>query len=205
MNVTPASYALSRTLVDLRGDTANASDAYNGVYETLAAFGEDALQLATRACIRVVPLRKGEQYGTASREIADMGASIDNWPTPPAGIFVVRERCVYLRSYSPMCASHEFSHALDCALGQHGRYHSASDPDIANAFAAAREFVTNYACVSRDEYFAESLRAFLGVNEPASPWPTVSRERLKHIDPSIHDYIERLFSGGFRQALATAA
>jgi hypothetical protein len=47
----------------------------------------------------------------------------------------------------------KFGHALDCALGG-GVYRSGYDSDIRKAFAAAKDFVTVYAAVGRDEYFA---------------------------------------------------
>ncbi|HEY1881728.1 MAG TPA: hypothetical protein VGG51_01645, partial [Candidatus Cybelea sp.] len=44
-----------------------------------------------------------------------------------------------------------------------------------------------------DEYFAESLRAYVEANDSASPWPRATRARLRHIDPGMHDYVEMLF------------
>src|SRR6185437_12140151 len=48
---------------------------------------------------------------------------------------------------------------------------SGIDPRVRANFTNARAFVTPYAATGIDEYFAESLRAFVGVNDPVSPWP----------------------------------
>ena len=101
---------------------------------------------------------------------------------PPAGLFVVEERTVYLRSTSPMTVAHEFAHALDCALGG-GVYLSGVDPRVRRAFRDARAFVTPYAASALDEYFAECLRAWVEANDARSPWPRATRARLREIDP----------------------
>ena len=115
---------------------------------------------------------------------------------PPAGLFVVEERTVYLRSTSAMTVAHEFGHALDCALGD-GVYRSGYDPQIRAAFAGASAFVTPYAATGLDEYFAESLRAYVGANDGASPWPKATRARLHCIDRPMHDYLQSLFETEF--------
>src|SRR5579862_1404698 len=83
------------------------------VARTLGAFGENALAFAVRRGIRVVPLTARLRYHDASRALRRLGVDVDAWPVPPAGLFVVEERTVYLRSTSPMTVAHEFGHALD--------------------------------------------------------------------------------------------
>src|SRR5579883_1717273 len=85
------------------------------IKETLQAFGGDPLRFAQRAGIRGVPLNAGERYTETSSALRRLGIEIDDWPVPPAGLFVVEERTIYLRSYTRMTIAHEFGHALDCA------------------------------------------------------------------------------------------
>ena len=125
------------------------------VLETLLRFGRGALVYALRSRIRVMLLRPGELYREASHALARLGIDVDAWPAPPAGLFVVEERALYLRSRSPMTVAHEFGHALDCALGG-GVYRSGIDPQVRALFANATSFVTPYAATGVDEYFAES-------------------------------------------------
>jgi hypothetical protein len=111
-------------------------------------------------------------------------------------LFVVEERAVYLRSHSPMTVAHEFGHALDCALGG-GVYRSSIDPQLRRLFAAAKAFITPYAATGTDEYFAESVRAYVEANDPASFWPRATRSRLRRIDPQMYEYVADLFANGF--------
>jgi hypothetical protein len=150
--------------------------------------------LRERIC--VVPLHDGERYGSASKTLARLGIDVDRWPAPPAGLFVVEERALYLRSRSPMTVAHEFGHALDCALGG-GVYRSGIDPRVRAFYCRARAFVTPYAATGIDEYFAESLRAYVGVNDPQSQWPRATRERLRRIDASMCEYVASLFENEF--------
>ncbi len=163
---------------------------------SLARFGEPALTFAASRGIRVVPLGGTQRYRDASASLRRLGVDVDAWPVPPAGLFVVEERTIYLRSVSPMTVAHEFGHALDCALGG-GVYRSGYDRTIRGAFANAREFITPYAATGLDEYFAECIRAFVGVNDPHSPWPSATRERLQCIDPPIAAYIDEIFARDF--------
>ena len=103
---------------------------------------------------------------------------------------------MYLRSPTPMTVAHEFGHALDCALGG-GVYRSGYDARIRAAFSNARSFVTPYAATALDEYFAESLRAFVNVNDALSPWPKATRRRLASIDPEMHAVVRELFANAF--------
>ena len=112
-------------------------------------FGKGALAYALRSRIRVTLLRSGELYRQASSALARLGIDVDAWPAPPAGLFVVEERSLYLRSRSPMTVAHEFGHALDCALGG-GVYRSGIDPQVRGLFANATAFVTPYAATGVD-------------------------------------------------------
>jgi len=161
---------------------------------TVARFGPGALALAADAGIRIVALESGGAYRDASAALRRLGAGVDEWPAPPAGLFVVEERTMYLRTCSPMTIAHEFGHALDCALGG-GVYRSTTDCAIRSAFAAATAFVTPYAASAVDEYFAEAMRAWVGVNDVRSLWPRATRERLRTLDPTIADILAELFAG----------
>jgi hypothetical protein len=158
----------------------------------LARFGDGALRFAARFGIRIVPLRAGQRYRDVSGVLRRLGVDVDAWPVPPAGLFVVEERAVFLRSASPMTVAHEFGHALDCALGA-GVYRSGYDARVRAAFSAARTYVTPYAATGLDEYFAESLRAFVEVNDAQSPWPRATRARLRAVDPAMCDFVAGLF------------
>lgn len=174
--------------------------AESAVIDTLVRFGRGALAYAVRSRIRVMLLRTGELYREASHALARLGIDVDAWPAPPAGLFVVEERALYLRSRSPMTVAHEFGHALDCALGG-GVYRSGIDPHVRALFASATSFVTPYAATGVDEYFAESLRAYVEANDAASPWPRATRARLRHADPSMFEFVELLFVREFGERL----
>lgn len=158
----------------------------------LRRFGPGARSLAERAGVRLVVLADGERFGDRSEVLRRMTSGVDGWPIPPAGLFVVEERTIYLRSTSPMTVAHEFGHALDCALGG-GVYLSSVDPRIRRAFSRATAFITPYAASACDEYFAEGLRAWVGVNDPGSLWPRATRERLHAIDPRLAAVLTSLF------------
>ena len=166
------------------------------VVETLLRFGRGALAYALRYRVRITLLHSGELYREASHALARLGIDVDAWPAPPAGLFVVEERALYLRSRSPMTVAHEFGHALDCALGG-GVYRSGIDPQVRALFANATAFVTPYAATGIDEYFAESLRAYVEANDSTSPWPRATRARLRHSDPGMHEFVELLFEREF--------
>lgn len=166
------------------------------VVATLVRFGMGPLAYAREGGIRIVLLVAGEAYAGASAALMRLGIDVDAWPCPPAGLFVVEERTVYLRSRSPMTVAHEFAHALDCALGS-GVYRSGVDPRVRRLFANAPAFVTPYAATGLDEYFAESMRAYVGVNDASSVWPRVTRERLQRLDPEMHDYVDSIFRAEF--------
>ncbi len=56
---------------------------------------------------RVRPLTRNERYRDVSPALRRLGVDVDAWPVPPAGLFVVEERTVYLRSFTPMTIGHE--------------------------------------------------------------------------------------------------
>jgi len=163
------------------------------IESTLARFGSGAVRFAQDAVMRIVCLGQGERYSEASPALRRLGAGVDSWPAPPAGLFVVEERTIYLRICSPMTIAHEFGHALDCALGG-GVYRSTTDMQIRAAYAAATAFVTPYAASSVDEYFAEAIRAWVGVNDIDSLWPRATRDRLQRVDMTIATYVRDLFA-----------
>lgn len=169
------------------------------IVRTLRKFGAPALRFALNKHIRAVPLAPGERYKDRSEALRRLGVDVDAWPAPPAGLFVVEERCMYLRSRSMMTVAHEFGHALDCALGD-GVYRSSIDPWLRQLFSQARTFVTPYAATGSDEYFAESLRAYVEANDANTFWPRATRDRLRRIDPQMYAYVERLFSEDFTAA-----
>ncbi len=169
------------------------------VVDTLVRFGAGALSYAIGARVRIALLRPRELYREASAALARLGIDVDAWPAPPAGLFVVEERTLYLRSRGAMTVAHEFGHALDCALGG-GVYRSGVDPRVRTLFAKAKAFVTPYAATGLDEYFAEALRAYVEANDAASPWPRATRARLQRIDPGMYDYVDRIFRAEFRTA-----
>ena len=158
----------------------------------LCRFGAAAVERARTAGTRIVALHAGERFSDRSNALRRLGAGVDRWPIPPAGLFVVEERTIYLRSVSPMTVAHEFAHALDCALGG-GVYLSGVDPRIRRAFERATEFVTPYAASSVDEYFAECVRAYVEVNDPHSLWPRTTRDRLRTIDPRMAAIVASVF------------
>ncbi len=168
-------------------------DARSAIDGILDRFGPAALDVAAKSGVRVIHLARGEGYSVRSPALRRLASRIDDWPVPPAGLFVVEERTVYLRSTSPMTVAHEFAHALDCALGG-GIYLSGVDPRIRRAFHEARAFITPYAATALDEYFAECLRAWVEANDPRSPWPRATRARLRAIDPPMATVVESLFT-----------
>jgi hypothetical protein len=154
-----------------------------------------AQALFTRAHCSIVTLKPGELYKNRSSALSRLQIDVDAWPAPPAGLFVVEERTVYLRSLDPMTVVHEYGHAIDCALGG-GVYYSGIEPTIRKAFADARNFVTPYAATGVDEFFAECFRAWCGANSEGSAWPRVSRERLRTLHPGMFEIFAQRFGDG---------
>lgn len=178
------------------------SPSHAGIARTLIRFGACALNFAGAHGTRIVALNEGETYYRRSAALQRLRIDVDRWPAPPAGLFVVEERTVYLRSRSAMTVAHEFGHALDCALGR-GIYRSSLDPHLRRLFESATHFVTPYASTSVDEYFAENVRAYVEANDEASFWPRATRERLLRLDPLMHRYVEELFAGEFAATAST--
>lgn len=181
-------FSTARALIE----TVNAAH-ISSIVKTLECFGDPALRFAYERRIRILPLKNGDRYESVSATLRRLGAAVDDWPAPPAGLFVVEERTVYLKSRSAMTVAHEFGHALDCALGD-GVYHSASDPELRRLFETATDFVTPYAASAIDEYFAEGLRAFVNCNDPSSFWPRASPSRLRRVDGKLYEYISGIFN-----------
>ncbi|MGH7737998.1 MAG: hypothetical protein ACREMP_09070 [Candidatus Tyrphobacter sp.] len=171
------------------------------IVEALALYGTAPLRFALDGGVNVVALPKGARYRELSSALSRLGVDVDAWPAPPAGLFVVEERTVYLRSRSPMTVAHEFGHALDCVLGS-GVYRSGIDPIVRGCFSNAQAFVTPYAASGLDEYFAEALRAYVEANDDASAWPAATRARLRCVDPVLYAYVDELFISGFAHANA---
>jgi len=160
----------------------------------LSVYPTPLLERLVATDCRVRSLQDGERYRDVSRALRRLGVDVDAWPVPPAGLFVVEERTVYLRSRSPMTIGHEVAHAIDCALGD-GVYRSGYDPQIRAAFASARSFVTPYAACGLDEYFAECVRAYADVfNDVDSPWPPATRERLRVCDAAMYEIVADIFA-----------
>jgi hypothetical protein len=163
-----------------------------GVAMTLSHYGAGVLRYARERDIRIRILAKGETFIQASPEMTRLDIDADAWSAPPAGMFVVNERTVYLRSRSAMTVAHEFGHALDCALGG-GVYRSGIDPDCRALFVKARSFLTPYAATGLDEFLAEAFRAWMDHgNDASSSWPRATRERLERIDPRLYGYVSML-------------
>ena len=167
------------------------------IESTLRRFGAGSARVARDAGIRIVALARGEGYRDCSKALRRLAAGVDDWPIPPAGLFVVEERTMYLRSFSAMTVAHEFAHALDCALGG-GIYLSSVDPRIRRAFERATAFVTPYAASGLDEYFAETMRAWVEINDPQSLWPRATRARLAAADPAMTAVLASLFANELR-------
>lgn len=186
--------ALAEALIDPHGRVP-----VHTIAETLERFGSGALRLAHGVGTRIYPMQRETRYTAVSPALRRLGINVDDWPAPPAGLFVVEERTVYLRSRSAMTVAHEFGHALDCALGG-GVYRSGIDPALRILFNAAKQFVTPYSASGIDEYFAEALRSWIEVNDRTSHWPRATKARLRRIDPGLYDYVERLFHVDFQAA-----
>jgi hypothetical protein len=81
-------------------------DARASIDAVLDRFGNGALRLAANVGVRVIHLRAAETYRDRSPALRRLASGVDEWPVPPAGLFVVEERTVYLRSTSPMTVAH---------------------------------------------------------------------------------------------------
>jgi hypothetical protein len=166
------------------------------IVRALAAFGEKALAavVAGGVCIAIVPER--ERYAEFSRVVARLVPGIDDWSAPPSGLFVVEEKRILLRDRAlTMTVAHEFAHALDAVLARKPRsYFSYESEELRRCFATTAGFVNEYAASALDEYFAESVRAYLEVNDSHCAWLPLTRFELKARDPKMFALIEKLFS-----------
>lgn len=150
--------------------------------------------LVDEMAIRVVfigPFQKYRDYSERLRRLR-----VDRWQRPPLGVFVAAERALYVLYPAPAVVAHEYAHAIDCALGG-GGYFSVAHAGVRRAFRAARKrkaFITPYALVGVDEYFAEGMRAMVGVYEDEHFWPPVSPELLREVDPALYAILARMWA-----------
>ncbi len=163
--------------------------------DALACFGEAALGSARQAGTTIALVPPGEQFASFSSSVARCAPAIDQWASPPSGLFVVDERRILLRPHAlRMTAAHEFAHALDATLARKKRsYFSYESEELRYYFATATGYVNEYAASSLDEYFAESVRAYVEVNDERCAWLPLTRQDLYLRDPRMFALIERLF------------
>jgi hypothetical protein len=167
--------------------------------DVLAAYGEQALVAAARSGFTIAIVPDGQPFASFSSSVARCAPGIDAWAAPPSGLFVVEERRILLRPHAlRMTAAHEFAHALDALLARKLRsYFSYESEELRYYFATASAFVNEYAASSLDEYFAESMRAYVEINDERCAWLPLTRQDLYLRDPRMFALIERLFKGGF--------
>jgi hypothetical protein len=168
--------------------------AHGTLSSLLARLGEDVSEVLADAGCHYVVLEPGQRFADVSAVLRRISAGVDSWPIPPAGLCIVEERKVVLRSISPMTVVHETCHLIDVTLGG-GVYLSGIEPRIRRAFNAATAFCTPYAASACDEYMAECLRAWHGEfsNDPHSLWPKATRERLQQLDPTMYEIVREIF------------
>jgi hypothetical protein len=165
----------------------------------LAAFGEAALTCARDAGITISIVPSNVRFSQVSASVARCVPGIDDWSAPPSGLFIVEDRRVLLRDRAlSMTAAHEFAHALDASLARRKKsYYSFENEELRYYFATATGYVNEYAASGLDEYFAESVRAYVEVNDPACAWLPLTRQDLFLRDPRMFGLVERLFASGF--------
>ncbi len=163
--------------------------------KALACFGRRALERAARSGVRVTLVARGRPFTQYSQSVASLVPDIDRWQAPPAGLFVLEERLLLLRSNAlRMAAAHEFAHALDAVLAKQPRsYFSFESAEVREAFARATGFVNEYAASGLDEYFAECMRAYVEVNDDRSTWMPLTRQALCVRDPRMFAIVEGIF------------
>jgi hypothetical protein len=167
----------------------------------LASFGEHALAAAVEAGVRIAIIPEGRRYSEFSPSVAALVPDIDNWSAPPSGLFVVEERRILLRGCAlAMTTAHEFAHALDAILAERKRsYFSYESLELRHCFSTATGFVNEYAASGLDEYFAESVRAYLEINDSRCAWLPLTRHDLFTRDPRMFALVEGLFADGFKK------
>ncbi|TAM65811.1 MAG: hypothetical protein EPN48_18255 [Microbacteriaceae bacterium] len=161
-----------------------------------AYYPEHVLAFAAKHGTRVVPLAPGVSYCISSVTLSKIAPHLDTCPSPPAGLYVIAEKTAYLRKVNDLAVVHEFAHALDRSLGEAGGYDgylSFADQSVREAFHVKRGFTTPYAASALDEFFAESVRAYVEANSDRCPWPKATRERLLAVNPAMYEIVERLF------------
>lgn len=168
----------------------------------LASFGSAALRAALDARIRIAIISDAERLVAHSTSLARCAPNIDEWSAPPSGLFVVEELRVLLRDRALlMTAAHEFAHALDAILARRRRsYFSFESVELRHYFATATGYVNEYAASGLDEYFAESVRAYVEVNDARCAWLPLTRQGLFLRDPRMFALVEGLFASGFETA-----
>jgi hypothetical protein len=169
------------------------------VVKVLASFGGHALAAAVKAGIKMTVVPDGRGFSEFSAAVARLVPGVDGWSAPPSGLFVVEERRVLLRSRAlSMTAAHEFAHALDAVLARRPRsYYSYESEELRFYFSTATGFVNEYAASGLDEYFAESVRAYLEINDSRCAWLPLTRQDLFLRDPRMFALVERLFASRF--------
>jgi hypothetical protein len=165
----------------------------------LAKFGDRALQAAVRGGVRLALVPEGRRFSEYSLAVASLVPGLDEWSSPPSGLFVVEERRVLLRSKAlSMTAAHEFAHALDAVIATRPRsYFSYENEEVRHLYSSATGFVNEYAASGLDEYFAESIRAYLEINDSRCAWLPLTRYDLRARDPRMFDLIDSLFRSAF--------
>ncbi|HEX3464242.1 MAG TPA: hypothetical protein VHS78_09380 [Candidatus Elarobacter sp.] len=149
--------------------------------------------LADQIGIRTVligPFQKYRDYSPLLRHLR-----VDRWPKPPLGVFVIAERTLYVSYPAPVVVAHEYAHAIDCALGG-GAYFSVAHPGVRRALRRARKrksFITRHAGSGVDEYFAEGMRAMIGVDDHHHPRPAVGRACLRRLDRDLFEILNAIF------------
>ncbi len=163
----------------------------------LAPFGRTALARVVDSGVRARIVPKNRSFSRCSRSVAALVPDIDRWQAPPAGLFVLEERLLLLRPHAlRMAAAHEFGHALDAVLAERPcSYFSFESMTVREAFRCTTGFVNEYAASGLDEYFAESLRAYVEVNDERSTWSPLTRQTLFERDPRMFAIVERLLCG----------
>ncbi|MDQ6780857.1 MAG: hypothetical protein M3Z37_06865 [Candidatus Eremiobacteraeota bacterium] len=158
----------------------------------LRPFGEGALRAARDGGVRIRVLPASRKFAQCSPDVAAIVPDIDDWSAPPAGLFVLSERLLLLRSRAlRMTAAHEFGHALDAIMAsRRASYFSYESAEVRAAFAGSAGFVNEYAATGLDEYFAEALRAYTEVNDERSCWPPLTRYDLFVRDPRLFALVE---------------
>jgi hypothetical protein len=118
----------------------------------------------------------------------------------PAGVTVVAENAIYYRDTSPFTIIHELGHLYDLSLGGGKQYLSSQTgtlpyetyANITSNLESKETFVDQYASTGRDEFFAESFRAFTDAPVPEGTAPDwqVSKSKLKKSTPSMYKFFE---------------